>query len=115
MKPWLPDNDLEIYSTQNEGKSAVTERFIRILKSKVYKYMTLIPKTMYTDKLDYIVNEYSNTDHTTTKVKLAKLRSTSIMAVMQKIIIKMTLRPCKSIQKFFARNYAPIWFRGHMQ
>ena len=71
MKPWLPDNDLEIYSTQN----AVTERFIRILKSKVYKYMTLIPKTMYTDKLDYIVNEYSNTDHTTTKVKLAKLKS----------------------------------------
>ena len=75
MKPWLPDNDLEIYSTHNEGKSVVTARFIRILKSKVYKYMTLIPETMHTDKLDYIVNEYSNTYHSTIKVKLAKLKS----------------------------------------
>ena len=29
MKSWLQDNDIEMYLTHNEGKSAVTERFIR--------------------------------------------------------------------------------------
>ena len=38
----LQDNDLEMYSTHNEEKSVVAERFIRTLKNKIYKYMTSI-------------------------------------------------------------------------
>ena len=37
MKSLLQDNDKEMYSTHNEGKSAVVERFIRTLKNKIYK------------------------------------------------------------------------------
>ena len=44
MKSWLEKNDIEMYSTYNEGKSVVAERFIRTLKIKIYKYMTLISK-----------------------------------------------------------------------
>ena len=33
-------NDIEMYSASNEGKSVVAERFIRILKNRIYKYMT---------------------------------------------------------------------------
>ena len=44
-----------MYSTHNEGKSVVTERFIRILKNKIYKYMTSISKNVYIEKLDNIV------------------------------------------------------------
>ena len=44
-----------MYSTKNEGKSAIPERFIRALKNKIYKYMTSISKTLYIDKLDDIV------------------------------------------------------------
>ena len=40
MKSWLQDNDIEIYSTHNEGKYVVAERFIRTIKKKIYKYMT---------------------------------------------------------------------------
>ena len=54
-----------MYSTHNEGKSVVVER----LKSKIYKYMTSISKNVYIDKLDDIVDEYSNTYHTTIKMK----------------------------------------------
>ena len=50
-----------MYSTFNEGKSVVSERFIRPLKKKIYKYMTLISKNKYIDKLADIVNEYNNT------------------------------------------------------
>ena len=57
LKKWLRDNDTVMYSTHNEGKSVVAERFIRTLKSKIYKYMTSISKNVYIDKLDDIVNK----------------------------------------------------------
>ena len=49
-----------MYSIHNEGKSVVAERFIRILKTKIYKFMTSILNNVYIDKLDDIVNEYNN-------------------------------------------------------
>ena len=54
FKKWLKDNSIEIYSTHNEGKSVVAERFIRTIKNKFYKYMTSI-SNVYIDKLDDIV------------------------------------------------------------
>ena len=69
FKKWLQDNNIVMYSTHNEGKSVVAERFIRMLKSKIYKYMTSISKNVYIDKLDDIVDEYNNTYHTTIKMK----------------------------------------------
>ena len=69
FKKWLHDNDIVMYSTHNEGKSVVAERFIRTLKSKIYKHMTSISKNVYIDKLNDIVNEYNNTYHTTIKMK----------------------------------------------
>ena len=57
FKKWLADNDIEMYSIRNEGKSIVAERFIRTLKTKIYKYMTSISKNVYIDKLDDIVSE----------------------------------------------------------
>ena len=58
-----------MYSTHNEGKSIVAERIIRMLKRKIYKYMTSISRNVYIDKLDDIVDEYNNTYHTTIKMK----------------------------------------------
>ena len=75
MKSWLEKNDIEMYSTNNEGKSIVAERFIRTLKNKIYKYMILISKNVYIDKLDDIVNKYNNAYHSTIKMKLADVKS----------------------------------------
>ena len=69
FKKWLRDNDIVMYSTNNERKSVVAERFIRTLKSKIYKHMTSISKNVYIDKLDDRVNEYNSTYHTTIKMK----------------------------------------------
>ena len=63
MKSWLEKNDIEMYSTHNEGKSVVAERFIRTIKNKIYKHMTSISKNVYIEKLDDIVNEYNNIKH----------------------------------------------------
>ena len=62
-------NDIEMYSTLNEGKSVIAERFIRTLKNKIYKYITSISKHVYIDKLDDIVDKYINTYHSTFKMK----------------------------------------------
>ena len=69
FKKWLSDNDIIMYSTYNEGKSVVAERFIRTLKSKLYKHMTAIGKNVYYDVLDDVVNEYNSTKHSTIKMK----------------------------------------------
>ena len=44
MKSWIEKNDIEMYLTRNRGKSVVTERFIKTLKNKIYKYMTSVSK-----------------------------------------------------------------------
>ena len=58
VKSWLKDNDIEMYSINNEGKSIVAERFIKTLKTKICKYMTSISRNVNINKLDDIANEY---------------------------------------------------------
>ena len=70
MKSWLEKNDVEMFSTYNEGTSVIAERFIRSLKIKsINTCMTSIWKNVYIDKLDYIVNKYNDTYHRTIKIK----------------------------------------------
>ena len=69
FKKWLKDNDIVMYSTNNEGKSVIAERFIITLKNKIYKYMTAISKNVYIHKLDDILKEYNNKYHTSIKMK----------------------------------------------
>ena len=59
MKLLLQNNDIAIYSTNNEGKSVIAERFLRTLKKKIYKYMTSVLKNMNIDRSDDIVNKYN--------------------------------------------------------
>ena len=59
------DNDIEIYAIFNQGKSVVARRFIKMLKTKILKYMTSISKNACIDKFDVIVNEYNKTPYNT--------------------------------------------------
>ena len=78
FKKWLSDNDISMYSTFNEGKSVVAERFIRTLKNKLYKHMTATGKNVYYDVLDDVVNEYNNTKHNTMKMKPKDVKNDNI-------------------------------------
>ena len=46
LKSWLEENDIEMYSIHKEGKSVIVERFVRILKNKIYKCMTSISQNV---------------------------------------------------------------------
>ena len=69
FKKWLQGNNIDMYSTHNEEKSLVAEKFIKTLKNKIYKYMTSVSKNVDINKLDNIVDEYNSTYHRTIKMK----------------------------------------------
>ena len=85
FKKWLKDNDIEMYSIHNEGKSVVAERFIRTLKTKIYKNMTSESKSLYIDKLDDVVGEYNNTYHRTIKMKPIDVKDNAYIALVKKL------------------------------
>ena len=77
-----------MYSTHNEGKSVVAERFIGTLKNKIYKRMTAVSKNVYINKLDDIVNEYNNTYHRTIKMKPTEVKDNTYIDSIKKLMIK---------------------------
>ena len=69
FKKWLKDINIEMYSTHNEEKFVVAERFNRTLKNKIYKHMTAISNNVYFNVLNDIADKYNNTYHKTIKMK----------------------------------------------
>ena len=109
FKKWLSDNDIIMYSTFNEGKSVVAERFIRTLKNKLYKNMTSIGK----DVVDNVVNEYNNTKHNTIKMKPKDVKNDNNKVYIDEYNKKsatFTVGDRVRISKFkniFAKGYTP--------
>ena len=115
LKKWLKDNDISMYSTHNEGKSVVAERFIRTLKNKIYKHMTTISKNVSFDVLDDIVDEYNNTYHKTIKMKSVDVKNDSFAEYNEesnekdpKFKVGDHVRISK-YKNIFAKGYAPNW------
>ena len=77
FKRFLKINNTEIYSTYNERKPVVVERFIRTLKNKIFKHMIAVSKNVYFDVLDDIVDKYNNTVHRSIKMKPIEVTSDS--------------------------------------
>ena len=104
-----------MYSTFNEGKSVVGERFIRTLKNIIFKHMTAISKNVYFDVLDDIVNKYNNTIHRTIKMKPIDVTNVSFAECNEesnkrnskfKVGDRVRISKYKNI---FAKGYAPNW------
>ena len=109
-----------MYSTHNEGKSVVAERFIRTLRNKIYKYMTSISKNGYIDKLDDIVNEYNNTYHRIIKMKPIDVKDNTYINTDKEVNDKGEVNDKDNdkvgdhvrISKYknvFAKGYTPNW------
>ena len=105
-----------MYSTYNEGKSVVAERFIRTLKNKLYKHMTATGKNVYYDVLDDAVNEYNNTKHNTIKMKPIDVEDDKRVytdehnekSARYNVGDRVRISKLKNI---FAKGYTPNWSR----
>ena len=115
FKKWLSDNNIIMYSTYNEGKSVVAERFIRTLKNKLYKHMTASGKNVYYDVLDDVVNKYNNTKHSTIKMKSKDVGNNDKRVYIDqhnekdsrfKVGDRVRISKFKSI---FTKGYTPNW------
>ena len=113
-----------MYSTYNECKSVVSERFIRTLKNKLYKHKTATGKNIYYDVLDNVVSEYNNTKHSTIKMKPKDVgdntKKSSAIASNKRVHIdehneksarynvgdRVRISKLKNI---LAKGYTPIW------
>ena len=104
-----------MYSTYNEGKSVVAERFIRMLKNKIFKHMKAVSKNVYFKALDDIVNKYNNTVHKTIKMKPIDITSDSYAEYSEdsnetkpkfKVCDRVRMSKCKNI---FAKGYTQNW------
>ena len=115
FKKWLKDNNIELFSTHNEGKCVLAERFIRTLNNKIYKHMIAISKNIYFDVLDDIVKKYNNTYHKTIKMKPVDVKDDCFAEYNEesnekdpkfKVGDHVRISKYKSI---FAKGYIPYW------
>ena len=104
-----------MYSTNNEAKSVIAERFIRTLKNKIYKYMTSISKNVYIDKLDDIVKKYNNTYHNSIKMKPIDVKDNTYIDLKKesngkdpKFKVGDHVR-ISNYKNIFAKGYLPNW------
>ena len=104
-----------MYSTHNEGKSVIAQRFTRTLKNKIYKYMISNSKIVYIDKLDDIVDKYNNIYHNTTKIKPVDVKSSTYIDSSKEINdkdSKFKVGDIVGILKYkniFVKCYVPHW------
>ena len=115
MEVNLKENDIEMYSTFNEGKSVVAERFIKTLKNKIYKHMTTIGKNVYFNDLDDIVDKHNNSIHSSIKIKPKDVTDDSFVEYSEetnakgpKFKVGDNVRISK-YKNIFAKGYAPNW------
>ena len=69
-------NLIELYSTENEEKSSVVERWIRTMKEKMWKYFTANSTNNFINVLSDLVKEYNNTRHSSIKMTPVKASKT---------------------------------------
>ena len=124
---------MEMYLTHNKGKPVAAEKFIRTLKTKIYKYMNSISKNVDIDNLDDIINKYINTYHRTIKMKPVDVKNNAYIDSNKEVNDKdpkFKVGDRVRISKYkniFAKGYTPNWseeafvikevkiqFHGHM-
>ena len=117
MSEWLENNDIFIFLTYNEGKSVITERFIKTLKAKIYKKTTANDSKTYLSYLNKMIDQYNNTYHHSINKKpinadysaLTKPNETNSKVPKFKVNDEVRIAKYKNI---FIKGYTENWSRG---
>ena len=123
VKELLDKNKITLYSTENEEKSSVCERWNRTIKSKMWKQFTVQGNTMYLDMLPKILKQYNNTKHSSIKmtpIEASKKKNEGVvyfnlygdmetLKQKQKFKIGDKVRISKYKRNVFDKGYTPNW------
>lgn len=115
-------HNINHYSSFSEVKSALAERFVRTIKTKIYKEIALRASERYIDFLDEIIDDYNNTKHSKTKMKPNSIQRKHEQDILKniyndnkRVILK---KPKFSIgqsvrisrkKHIFSKGYEPQW------
>ena len=95
-----------MYSTLNNGTSAITAAFVRTIKIEIYKYMTSTSKKVIL--INDVVNKYNITYHTSIKMKPVDVKSKSYIASSKKLTMNiLNLKSCFCFKNI--KVYTPNW------
>ena len=123
MRELLEKNSITLYSTENEGKSSVYERWNRTIKTKMWKQFTVQGNTIYLDILPKILSQYNNTKHSSIKmtpIEASKKKNESAVyfnlygdmkqsSPKPRFKIGDKVRISKYKRKVFDKGYTPNW------
>ena len=123
VKDLLEKNNIRMYSTENEEKSSVCERWNRTIKTKMWKQCTVQGNTQYLDMLPKILKQYNNTKHSsikTTPIEASKKMNEGIVYLnlygnmetskqKPKFKIGDKVRISMYKRKVFDKGYTPNW------
>ena len=120
----LDQHDIHFFTTHNETKASVVERFNRTLKTRMYRYFTRHQTWRYVDILPDLVFGYNHTVHGSigmkpidvTKKNQAKVwhtlygrpRSSTRISQQYKYQVGQQVRLSK-VKKKFEKGYLPNW------
>ena len=123
LKDLLEKYNITIYSTENEEKSSVVERWNRTIKNKMWKQFTIQGNTQYLDMLPKILKQYNNTKHSSIKMTPTEASKKSnegtvyfnLYGDMEQVTSKPKfkvgdkVRISKYKQNVFDKGYTPNW------
>ena len=112
MQKWSDNNDISMYSTHNEGKSVIAERFVKTLKAKIYKKITANHSKSYLSYLNKIVDKYNNTYHYSINKKSI---NADYSASIEKIDTNSKAPKFKVNDRFKITKYKNIFSQGYTE
>ena len=122
FKKYLEQNDIQMYSTHNEGKAVVVERFNRTIKTRMWKYFSANSTTRYFDILPALLQQYNHSVHRSTgmtphdasqkeneeEVRIKLQGKSRARAPKAKFRIGEQVRIAK-LKRHFEKGYTPNW------
>ena len=123
LKDLLEKHNIQMYSTENEEKSSVVERWNRTIKSKMWRQFTVQGNTQYLDILPKILKQYNNTRHSSIKMiptEASKKKNEGIayfnlygdmepLSAKPKFNVGDKVRISKYKRNVFDKGYTPNW------
>ncbi|XP_070550282.1 uncharacterized protein [Ptychodera flava] len=121
FQKYLKSEDIQFFTTGNETKASVVERFNRTLKTKMWKYFTRNNTLSYLSVLPQLMQSYNNTWHRSIKRKPASVNKTNENEVLDtlysdteqtKMKFKFSVGEQVRISKtkrMFKKGYLPNW------
>ena len=76
MKDLLSKNGIKLYTTENEEKSSVVERWNKTMKEQIFRMFSANNNTIYFDKLDELVDQYNHRFHSSIRMSPSKGKQT---------------------------------------